>query len=52
MIVKDDKDYKVDVLKFNLDKAWEISAGVGNHQGDNPALPSSFHILIFQLSYE
>ena len=24
----------MDVLKINLDKAWEISAGVGNHQGD------------------
>jgi len=34
VVVKDDRDYKVDVLKINLDKSWEISAGVGNHQGD------------------
>ena len=33
-VVKNDKEYKVDVLKINLDKAWEISAGVGNHRGD------------------
>jgi len=34
VVIKDDKDFKVDVLKINLDKSWEISAGVGNHQGD------------------
>ena len=33
-VVKIDTDYKVDVLKINLDKAWEISAGVGSHRGD------------------
>ena len=33
-VVKNEKDYKVDVLKINLDKSWEISAGVGSHQGD------------------
>ncbi len=33
-VVKNDRDYKVDVLKINLDKSWEISAGVGSHQGD------------------
>lgn len=33
-VVKNDNEYKVDVLKINLDKSWEISAGVGSHQGD------------------
>lgn len=33
-MVKNDTAYKVDVLKINLDKAWEISAGVGSHRGD------------------
>ena len=33
-VVKNDKEYKVDVLKINLDKAWEISSGVGSHKGD------------------
>ena len=33
-VVKNDNEYKVDVLKINLDKALEISAGVGNHRGD------------------
>ena len=33
-VVKNDTDYKVDVLKINLDKAWEISGGVGSHRGD------------------
>ena len=33
-VVKNDKEYKVDVLKINLDKAWEVSAGVGSHRGD------------------
>lgn len=33
-VVKNDTDYKVDVLKINLDKSWELSAGVGSHQGD------------------
>ena len=31
---KNDSEYKVDVLKINLDKAWEVSAGVGSHRGD------------------
>ena len=33
-VVKNDNEYKVDVLKINLDKAWELSTGVGSHQGD------------------
>ena len=33
-VVKNDTAYKVDVLKINLDKSWELSAGVGSHQGD------------------
>lgn len=33
-VAKNDEEYKVDVLKINLDKAWEFSAGVGSHQGD------------------
>ncbi len=33
-VVKNDTEYKVDVLKINLDKAWEVSAGVGSHCGD------------------
>lgn len=33
-VVKNDTDYKVDVLKINLDKAWELSAGLGSHRGD------------------
>ena len=33
-VVKNDRDYKVDVLKINLDKAWELSAGLGSHRGD------------------
>ena len=33
-VVKNDNEYKVDVLKINLDKAWEISAGIGSHRGD------------------
>ena len=33
-VVKNDTAYKVDVLKINLDKFWELSAGVGSHQGD------------------
>ena len=33
-VVKNDTEYKVDVLKINLDKAWEVSAGVGSHRGD------------------
>lgn len=33
-VVKNDTDYKVDVLKINLDKSWEFSVGVGNHRGD------------------
>ena len=34
-VVKNDTEYKVDVLKINLDKAWELSAGVGSHRGDS-----------------
>ena len=34
-VVKNDNEYKVDVLKINLDKAWELSAGVGSHRGDS-----------------
>ena len=33
-VVKNDSEYKVDVLKINLDKAWEVSAGVGSRRGD------------------
>ena len=33
-VVKNDTAYKVDVLKINMDKAWELSAGVGSHRGD------------------
>ena len=33
-VVKNDKEYKVDVLKINLDKAWEVSAGIGSRKGD------------------
>ena len=33
-VVKNDTEYKVDVLKINLDKAWEVSAWVGSHRGD------------------
>ena len=33
-VVKNDTAYKVDVLKINLDKDWELSAGVGSHHGD------------------
>ena len=33
-VVKNDKDYKVDVLKINLDKSWEFSTGIGSHNGD------------------
>lgn len=33
-VVKNDTAYKVDVLKINLDKVWELSAGVGSHHGD------------------
>ena len=33
-VVKNDNEYKVDVLKINLDKSWELSTGVGSHQGD------------------
>ena len=34
-VVKNDSEYKVDVLKINLDKAWELSAGGGSHRGDS-----------------
>ncbi len=34
-VVKNDNEYKVDVLKINLDKAWELSAGIGSHKGDD-----------------
>lgn len=33
-VVKNENEYKVDVLKINLDKTWEISAGLGSHRGD------------------
>ena len=33
-VVKNDRDYKVDVLKINLDKTWELSTGLGFHRGD------------------
>ena len=33
-VVKNDTEYKVDVLKINLDKAWELSTGIGSHHGD------------------
>ena len=33
-VVKNEKDYKVDVLKINLDKSWEISTGIGSHRGN------------------
>ena len=33
-VVKNAPEYKVDVLKINLDKSWELSTGVGSHQGD------------------
>ncbi|MCX7781163.1 MAG: YiiG family protein [Negativicutes bacterium] len=33
-VVKNDTDYKVDVLKINLDKAWEFSTGAGSHRSD------------------
>lgn len=33
-VIKNDEEYKVDVLKINLDKSWELSAGVGCHHGD------------------
>ena len=33
-VVKNDTEYKVDVLKINLDKTWELSTGLGFHRGD------------------
>ena len=33
-VVKNDTEYKVDVLKINLDKSWELSTGLGFHRGD------------------
>ena len=33
-VVANENAYKVDVLKINLDKAWEVSMGVGSHNGD------------------
>lgn len=33
-VVANTEKQKVDVLKINLDKSWEISAGVGTHRGD------------------
>ena len=33
-VVKNDTEYKVDVLKINLDKSWEFSTGIGIHHGD------------------
>jgi ribosomal protein L7/L12 len=34
VVVPNLKDQKVDVLKINLDKSWELSTGVGVHRGD------------------
>lgn len=34
VVVKNDEGYKVDVLKINLDKTWELSTGLGFHRGD------------------
>jgi len=34
VVVKNDAAHKVDVLKINMDKSWEISLGLGSHQGD------------------
>ncbi len=34
-VVKNDTEYKVDVLKINLDKSWEFSIGAGSHRGDS-----------------
>ena len=33
-VIKNDSAYKVDVLKINLDKSWEVSTGIGIHRGD------------------
>lgn len=33
-VVKNDMEYKVDVLKINLDESWEFSTGIGSHNGD------------------
>ena len=33
-VVANENAYKVDVMKINLDKAWEVSMGVGSHNGD------------------
>lgn len=33
-VVANETQQKVDVLKINLDKSWELSAGVGVHRGD------------------
>ena len=33
-VVKNDTEYKVDVLKINLDESWEFSTGIGSHNGD------------------
>ena len=33
-VVKHNTAYKVDVLKINMYKARELSAGVGSHRGD------------------
>ena len=33
-VVKNDTEYKVDVLKINLDKTWELSTGLGFHRAD------------------
>ena len=34
VVVANENAYKVEVLKINLDKAWEVSMGVGSHNGD------------------
>ena len=33
-VVKNDTEYKVYVLKINLDKSWKFSTGIGSHNGD------------------
>ena len=33
-VVENMPEFKVDVLKINLDKPWEVSTGVGSHEGE------------------
>ncbi len=62
-VVKNESQYKVDVLKINLDKSWEISAGVGSHRGDaympvgvqrnyapNKAVAAEVHLVLEELA--